>query len=68
MPKAPKIECPMCEGHGTIDGPAKTVEARARRKSEIAKTLKKEGYTVREIMALMGYKSTNSVSVLLNAK
>jgi len=56
----------MCHGAGTIDPPAKTVEARMRRKSDIAKKLKSEGYTVREIMALMAYKSTNSVSVLLN--
>lgn len=67
MPKE-KIKCPICKGHGEVDGPANAVAARQRRQSDVAKKLKSEGYTVREIMALMGYKSTNSVSVLINRK
>ena len=68
MPAKQKIKCPICKGDGEVEGPLAAVAARQRRQSDIAKKLKAEGYTVREIMALMGYKSTNSVSVLINRK
>ena len=67
MPKKQTMECPICKGSGSVEKAAHTAEPRIRRRSEIAKTLRSEGYSIREIMALMGYKSTNSVSILLKS-
>lgn len=64
MPKE-MMKCPTCKGHGEIEKPGNTIVSRQRRRKEIAKTLRSEGYSIREIMALMSYKSTNSVSKLL---
>lgn len=65
MPNKEKIKCPICKGHGEIDKAGGIIAARQRRRKDIAQKLKSEGYSIREIMALMGYKSTNSVSILL---
>jgi hypothetical protein len=59
------IQCPVCKGNGHLKKPGLKIEARIRRRKDIAHKLRSEGYTIREIMALMGYKSTNSVAVLL---
>lgn len=61
-----KMKCPTCKGHGEVEKPGNTIVARQRRRKDIAQKLRSEGYSIREIMALMGYKSTNSVSVLLD--
>lgn len=66
MPKKETIKCPVCLGKGEVEKPSQNVQARKRRQSDVANTLRSEGYTIREIMALMGYKSTNSVAILLN--
>jgi hypothetical protein len=65
MPVKKKILCPTCRGFGEIDEPNNTMGAKSKRQSKIAHTLKKEGYSYREIAALMGYSSPHSVSVLL---
>lgn len=65
MPEIKKVKCPICKGHGEILPAKKTSEARQRRRSDIANKLRAEGYSIREIMALMGYKSTTSVQLLL---
>lgn len=67
MPKKDKIKCPTCAGVGIIDQPGLTLASRIKRRTKIAKDLRKEGYSIREIMALMGYKSTNSVAILLKS-
>jgi hypothetical protein len=59
------IKCPTCKGKGELEKPKSTIPARQRRRSDIANKLRSEGYTIREIMALMGYKSTTSVQLLL---
>lgn len=66
MPKKETIKCPICLGKGEVQKPSKNVEARKRRQSDVANTLRAEGYTIREIMALMNYKSPNSIAILLN--
>lgn len=59
-------KCPVCKGKGELEKPKSTIKARQRRRSDIANKLRSEGYTIREIMALMGYRSPNSVAILLN--
>lgn len=61
-----KGTCPICKGQGKVDKPKQDVAARKRRKKEIATTLRLEGYTIREIAALMGYKSPSTVDYILN--
>jgi AraC-like DNA-binding protein len=60
------IKCPVCNGVGKIEKAGKTVEARKRRRKDIAQKLRSEGYTIREIAALMGYKSPSTVDHILN--
>lgn len=64
MPKQ-QVKCPVCKGSGEVLRANNTIKSRQRRRSDIANKLRSEGYTIREIMALMGYKSTNSVAILL---
>lgn len=65
MPKQQIEKCPVCKGRGSLPKAGKTIESRQRRRSDIANKLRGEGYTIREIMSLMGYKSPNSVAILL---
>lgn len=60
-----KVNCPVCKGHGKIDKAGKTVDARRRRRKDIAEKLRSEGYSIREIAALMGYKSPSTVDWIL---
>jgi hypothetical protein len=61
-------KCPLCHGVGEIEKAGNNIAARQRRKKSIAHALRKEGYTIREIAALMGYKSPSQVHGLLNSK
>lgn len=63
-----KIECPACKGSGYVDIPAAIKQDAIKVKAGIAKELKRKGYTVREIMLVMGYKSTSAIQFLLNKK
>lgn len=58
-------KCPICKGKGIIKSPSLKAK-KLRDKKDIAKILRKEGYSMREIMRLMNYKSTRSISLLLN--
>lgn len=60
-----KKTCPICHGTGSIENPhgkGKNMEF----KIHVAKTLKEQGFSIREIMKVMGYKSPRSVQDLLN--
>jgi len=60
-----KIKCPMCEGCGEIDAPL--FRQKLMKEKEItAKRMRKQGYSMREIMEAMGYKSPRSIFQLLN--
>lgn len=61
-----QVKCPVCKGSGEVPQAKDTIKSRQRRRSDIANQLRAEGYTIREIMALMDYKSPNSVAILLN--
>ena len=66
--KKQKDKCPVCKGTGEIHGPNESIRDRQKRRSEIANKLRDTGYSIREIAALMGYKSPNSVFILLEKK
>lgn len=58
-----KGNCPICNGTGKIDKPAMINQMQ--QKINVAKLLRDNGYSIRQIMNLMGYKSTRSVTNLL---
>jgi len=51
--------CPVCKGAGIIENPKHTDEIGM--KKVCAEALKQHGYSVRQIMKFIGYKSPNSV-------
>jgi len=58
--------CPVCCGAGKITKAGNNIASKQRRRKLIAETLRAEGYTIREIAALMGYKSPSTVHQLLH--
>lgn len=60
------INCPIRGGTGKLKDPVTAPMIIQTEKSKIAKKLHKSGYSYREIMKVLNYKSTNSVSKLLN--
>ena len=58
------MECPICKGTGEIHNPKfKPDETEAKR--IMARALREHGYSMREIMKLVGWKSPRSVAVAL---
>ena len=63
-----KIKCPICKGKGVLEEPSpykKNVKKTINNKI-MTKLLKKEGYSVRQIMKFLGYKSPNSIQRYFN--
>ena len=54
----------MCSGSGKIKQPHFQQKIMSE-KSRMAKKMRKQGYSYREIMVAMGYKSSRSVGMLL---
>lgn len=56
--------CPICKGTGKLEVPTFKQKALAE-KRQTALKLKEQGYSIREIMKIMKYKSPRSVQTLL---
>lgn len=59
------MKCPYCSGSGEIEPPEfknKLLEE----KKLAAQTLRSQGYSIREIMRIMNYKSPRSVHILIH--
>ena len=56
------MECPLCKGCGEVDA-FDTMEKQ--KKIAIAKTLRDNNLSIRDIMKVMGYKSPRSIQKLL---
>lgn len=56
----------MCEGCGKVNAPLFRQKLMKEKKAT-AKRMRVQGYSIREIMKAMNYKSPNSVSKLLNS-
>jgi hypothetical protein len=65
MVKDKEYPCPICKGHGKLDYPAHMVIDEAAVKKEMALKLHEKGFSYRQIMKALGYKSTRSISLLL---
>ena len=61
-----KIDCPICNGSGKIDEPKNLPADLFSQRVAIAKKLREQKFSIREIMRIMNYKSPQSVSLLLN--
>lgn len=62
-----KIKCPVC-GVGEIKAPKETIKKQRERaiKRVVVKALHKEGFSIREIMRFVNYKSTRSILKIIN--
>jgi len=58
-------ECPLCKGRGKLKMPFRYKVDRVAMNKVMAKLLRKEGYSIRQIMKYLKYKSTQSVVMLL---
>lgn len=65
MPTRNFISCPICEGTGKLKAPK---DKRAPTNRIMAELLKEQGYTIRQIMEFLKYKSPRSVTYLLDKK
>lgn len=61
--KKQEYKCPICKGTGVIESPNMPNDMQDKR--SCANLLRNNGYSIRQIMKLMGYKSTRSVTFLL---
>jgi len=59
------VKCLFCKGTGELESPRDI--ALIEIKVEVAKGLRKEGYSIRQIMKIMNYKSPSAVTHLLKA-
>lgn len=59
-----EIKCPVCKGDGIIKKSQKKYSDK-KLKRECANILREHGYSIREIMKLLGYKSPRAVQYLL---
>lgn len=64
MIKKECIKCPICEGAGTLKKPKLNV-SEIELKENATIILKKAGFSYREIMRLVGYKSPRSIQNIL---
>jgi transposase len=59
------VKCICCNGTGTMDEPNHKEVDMIEVKKEMAVKLHAKGYSYRQIMKALGYKSTRSISLLL---
>jgi hypothetical protein len=59
-----QVVCPVCKGTGCLPDPLVTVN-NTQRKHQMVKVLYENGFSYREIAKHLGYKSVNSVSLIL---
>jgi hypothetical protein len=59
------MKCPVCKGKGELPEPRKVARDRTRERYEMAKVLRANGYSIRQIADFLGWKSPRSVVVAL---
>ena len=62
-----KIKCPMCNGCGELEQPLFRQKL-MQEKKQTALRMREQGYSIREIMTAMGYKSPRSFYQIINTK
>lgn len=61
-------ECPICKGRGRLPEPNTIERDRSAERKEMAKTLRKAGYSMRQIQDFIGWKSVRSVQTAVEDK
>lgn len=61
-------KCPICKGSGVIPEPYQEQRNKFISDAIMTKLLRKEGYSFRQIMRFLGYKSSNSIVRLAKRK
>lgn len=62
------MKCPVCKGKGNLPEPRKVARDRAAERRAMAKVLRSNGYSIRQIADFLGWKSPRSVVEALEAK
>jgi murein L,D-transpeptidase YcbB/YkuD len=65
LSKNETIKCPVCNGNAVLPKPIRNAPRRTIQKTIMAKLLRDAGYTMREIMEFLEYKSPRSVALCL---
>lgn len=60
------MKCPVCKGKGHLPEPRSTQRDRTKDKQGMAKVLRANGYSIRQIAEFLDWKSPRSVSVALS--
>ncbi len=58
--------CPVCEGTGAFELPTKIKQSDLDIKRYLVGVMHKKGYSIRQIMRALNYKSPHSVHILIN--
>jgi hypothetical protein len=61
-----KIKCPVCDGKGNVQLPNTINVDTLSIKRYMVKHLHEKGYSMRQIMRALNYKSTRSVSLIIH--
>lgn len=59
------VICPICKGSGKLEDPHKMQVDQVSVNTDIAKKLREKGFSIRQIMRALNYKSTRSITELL---
>ena len=63
-----KCVCPVCLGTGLFEHPSHIKDDDVKIKEHLAIYLSDKGYSIRQIMRVLNYKSPRSISLLINKK
>lgn len=59
------MKCPVCKGKGCLPEPRKVQRDRTKERRDMAKVLRANGYSIRQIQEFLGWKSPRSVVIAL---
>ena len=59
------MKCPVCKGKGELPEPRSTQRDKTAERQRMVRILRDAGYSIRQIAALIGYKSPRSVALAL---
>lgn len=59
-------KCPICKGSGELEKPYGQTRDLVEVKKKMAKVLRKNGYSYRQIQRFLGYKSPRSIQDFIN--
>jgi hypothetical protein len=60
------MRCPVCKGKGELPEPRQAGRDRSKERRDMAKVLRKNGYSIRQIANFLGWKSPRSVVLALD--